>query len=219
MPKLLEVHRYCGLARAVADQLEAADTQLSAHPELEAERGWLSEARARLEPLVRAWSELEDEVLPHPELHSLHPKLFRARREIWSAALFALHEELEAIGGSTSPLIEVVFKDLKLASSKRMKAPAVVTWVGEIEKRLDSSYALRLLGEEERYASAAPLGEALRRSGRSLLVVAAEPEALEPEAASELAERLEAFADRVRVPLAQARALMDAATAPLPSEG
>ncbi len=215
MAKLLDIYRNCSLPAEIAADIDTTNAKIEEHVGHDSERQWLTEARSRIEPFARDWDELKMRALSLPDLAPVRVKEFKRRRGAFADSVTQLHAKLTELAGATSPLGEYLFMEVKVPSLAKSKAPTLMKSWAELEKRLNSSYAIRLLTEEERYQPASPEAEAVRALGRAVQVVAEEPEALDDDAESALMKTLSDFQERARVPVIQARALLDAARAPI----
>ncbi|MEM7675241.1 MAG: hypothetical protein AAF449_04460 [Myxococcota bacterium] len=216
MGKLLDTYRSCSLTASVAAEIDAVAAELEGVEGCSDERRWLSDARARMEPFIQSWPTLEDEVLALPDLAALRAKRFKTRREVFSTAVEHLHEALLEHAGPISPLAEFLFRDIKFHVIGRAKAAALQQVWTDLEKRLNSSYAIRLMTEEKRYEAIAQPAEAVKAAGASLLLYIVEPQPIGVKAQTALVTRLVEFRDRSRIPTRQAQALLEAARAVLP---
>ena len=215
---LAAAYKTCASTVGMMAELDAVAAEIDDKPELADERRWLSDARSRVAPLVEAWDELEPRALVLPDLSTYRAKQFKDRRMALAQAAEALQVALTQEAGGKTPLAEFLFKDVRVPSLKRAQPPALLQLWPEFEKRLDSSYANRLFNEEDRYRSAKAQAEATRAAGRALEGLMDEPEPLDEDEAASVAQAMSDFVARARVPMAQARALLQAARASLAEE-
>ncbi|MEL7368912.1 MAG: hypothetical protein AAFN74_08380 [Myxococcota bacterium] len=204
------------MTASIAAEIESVKADLDGLSDVDDERRWLADARNRLEPFISSWPELEDRVLALPDLAALRMKRFKTRREMFAAAVVHLQDILIEHAGPISPLAEFLFRDIKIPTIARAKPPALQQVWTDLEKRLNSSYGIRLLTEEERYQAATEPAEDVRATGASLQLYISEPEPIDVKTQTMLVTRLVEFRDRSKIPLKQAQALLDAARAPLP---
>ena len=115
-------------------------------------------------------------------------------------------------GGERSPLLEVVFLNVKIPALRKCARAELVRFCSELEQRLTSSYAKRVLGTE-RYRGVNPIVKALGTAMAKWSSVVVEPP-VEGEVADRLREELAAAARSIELPLAQARLLAQAALLP-----
>lgn len=200
-------------ADQLAPRLEAAAAALTQLPELASERGWLAAARERLGAVVvRSHRELLDRALRLPELES-----FRAERGKQLQAEIAdeyerLHGGITFAGGARGPLLDVIFHNLKVPALRKCGRTELERFCTEIERRLATSYSVRILATE-RYLAIAPTLQALRGAfavWRSMFVDPSIDEA----AAAVVRDELANAARAVELPLRQARLLAQAALLP-----
>jgi hypothetical protein len=201
-------------AEQLAPRLEAAATALAQLPGLDEEKAWLAAARARL-GAIRAEShgELLDRALRLPELEGLKGE--RGKR--LQAAIVEQLERLQAAiayaGGARSPLLEVVFQNLKIPALRKSSRPELERFCAELERRLASSYARRMFTGEP-YVAVAPTVKALEAAIATWRSVFIDP-AIDDEAAASLRDELAATGRAVELAVRQARLLAQAALLPV----
>lgn len=119
------------------------------------ERGWLEAGRRRIADAFAQMGDLRTRVLVLPELASFRGEI---TRNLQSEAVDAVDGLLAAITAlnERSPLIEVLFRNVKPSvSMRKAKNADFEAYCVEMEKRLASSYAARMLADES-YAPIAP---------------------------------------------------------------
>ena len=200
-------------AEQLPPRLAAAATALAQLPDLDEEQGWLAAARARLEAAqVAAHGPLLDRALRLPELEGLKGE----RGKLLQAAIADELERLQAgiafAGGVRSPLLDVLFHNFKMPALRKCGRAELEKFCAEIERRLTSSYARRIL-TGERYASVTPVVQALGAAIATWRDVFIEPP-LDDQAAAPLRRELEAAGRTVELALRQARLLAQAALLP-----
>jgi hypothetical protein len=195
---------------ALAPRLEAADKALAQLPELEAERGWISVARQRMP--AGSYGELLDRAVRLPELE----KLKGERGKLMQGAVADEVERLQAAivlaGTERSPLYEVVFGNLKMPALRKCSRTELEKFCSELERRLTSSYAKRVLATE-RYRDVVPRVKALGTAMTRWSSVFVDPPA-EGEIADRIRGELTAAAATIELPMQQARLLAQAALLP-----
>jgi hypothetical protein len=200
-------------AEQLAPRLEAAATALTQLPELEAERGWLAAARERLATTrVPSHGDLLDRALRLPELESMKGE----RGKLLQAAIADEFERLQAAltlaGGPRSPLLEMLLQNLKVPALRKCGVPEAERFCAELERRLASAYARRVLATE-RYV---PVGDSVRAVATAIAKwrsVFIEPP-LADDAATPVREELATAGRHVELALRQARLLAQAALLP-----
>lgn len=202
-------------AEQLAPRLEAAATALAQLPALDEEKGWLATARARLATAhVESHGDLLNRALRLPELESLKGG---ERGKLLQAAIADELERLQAgiafVGGARSPLLDVLFLNLKMPALRKCGRAEVEKFCAEIERRLTSSYARRLLASE-RYAAVAPVVQALGTAVLTWRNVFLEPP-LDDKAAAPVRAELEGAGRTVELLVRQARLLAQAALLPV----
>ncbi|NVB79688.1 MAG: hypothetical protein HOV81_14930 [Kofleriaceae bacterium] len=200
-------------AEQLAPRLEAAANALTQLPELEAERGWLAAARERLATTrVTSYGNLLDRALRLPELESLKGE----RGKLLQAAIADEFERLQAAitlaGGPRSPLLEMLLQNLKVPALRKCGVPEVERFSAELERRLASAYARRVLATD-RYSPVAPNLSAVASAIATWRSVFIEPP-LADDAATGVRDELAAAGRSVELALRQARLLAQAALLP-----
>jgi hypothetical protein len=210
---LVETFELLVEAEQLAPRLEAAATAMAQLPELEAERAWLEAARERLATAsVTSYGDLLDRALCLPELESVKGE----RGKLLQAAIADQVDRLQAAitlaGGARSPLLELVFLNLKVPALRKCGRGEVEKFCAEIQRRLASSYAKRVVkGERWHEVTAAmeALGIAIDK-WRAVFVEAP----LDEQAAAPIHAQLESARRTVELPVRQARLLAQAALLP-----
>ena len=200
-------------ADQLAPRLEAAATALAQLPELEAERGWLAAARERLASAVASsYGDLLDRALRLPELESLKGERGKLLQAAIADEVERLQGAIAAAGTARSPLLEVLFKDLKVPALRKCNRPELERFCAELERRLLTSYSRRILASD-RYrpvvATVKAFGIALAK-WRGVFIEGP----LDDEAAAPLRAELEAAGRTVELAVRQARLLAQAALLP-----
>jgi len=200
-------------AEQLAPRLEAAAKALAQLPGLDEEKTWLAAARARLDAArVDAHGDLLNRAVRLPELASLKAE----RGKLLQAAIADELERLQAgiayVGGPRSPLLEVLFLNLKLPALRKCGRAELERFCAEIERRLTSSYARRLF-KAKPYSEVVP---AVKSFGAAIAtwrsVLGDEP--LDEAAATAVRDELAAAGRAVELSLRQARLLAQAALLP-----
>lgn len=213
MKTLVECFELLVEAEELAPRLAAAATALAQLPGLDDEQVWLATARARLEA-VRAPS--SGDLLARALRLSALASVKAQRGKLLQAAVADHVERLQAAlvlaGGARSPLLDALFLDFKVPALARCSARELERFCVELERRLASSYAQRLLASP-RYQAAVPVVAALTAAialWRQVFVEAP----LDGDAAAPLGDELTAAAQAVELPVRQARLLAHAALLP-----
>lgn len=153
---VLESYDEIAHAEVIAERLGMAIDLLADRPDRTEERAWLEAGRKRITSALAAMGDLMERVLVLPELASLRGDV---TRQLQSAAVDAVDGLLAAITAlnERSPLIEVIFRNVKPSvSARRAKHEDFEAYCVEMEKRLASSYASRMLADES-YQPVAPV--------------------------------------------------------------
>ncbi|HEX7841002.1 MAG TPA: hypothetical protein VF469_26175 [Kofleriaceae bacterium] len=201
-------------AEQLAPRLEAAATALAQLPELDEEKGWLAAARARLGAArVESHRDLLNRALRLPELAGLKGE----RGKLLQSAIADEVERLQAgiaySGGARSPLLDVLFHNLKVPALRKCSRPELERFCAEIERRLASSYARRMFTGKP-YAAVTPTVQALEAEIATWRSAFIEPP-LDGQAAASLRDELAAAGRTVELSLRQARLLAQAALLPV----
>lgn len=212
---LIEAFELLVDAEQLAPRLDAAATALAQLTGLDHEQTWLAAARERLETargVAAARRGLLDRALRLSELESLRGE----RGKLLQAAIADEVERLQAAitvaGGARSPLLEVLFLDLKVPSLRKCPRPELDKFCTDLERRLASAYAKRILASSYYQAVGANV-KAFRTAVATWRNVFVEPP-LEGEAAAALRDELAAAGRAVELPVRQARLLAQAALLP-----
>jgi hypothetical protein len=200
-------------AEQLAPRLEAAAAALAQLPGLEEEKAWLAAARARLGAVrVEAHGDLLNRALRLPELEGQKGE----RGKLLQAAIADEVERLQAgiayVAGARSPLLDVLFLNLKIPALRKCGRAELERFCAEIERRLASSYARRMFRGEP-YAAVMPTVQALGAAIATWRGVFIEPP-LDNQAAAPLRDELAAAARAVELAVRQARLLAQAALLP-----
>jgi hypothetical protein len=194
----------------LAPRLEAAATALEQLPHLEAERGWLAAARERL-PQQRFGS-LLDRALRLPELESLKSEHGKRLQIAVADEVDRLQGAITLAGTARSPLLEVLFHNLKMPPLRKCPRPELDKFCTELERRLASTYTKRVLGTD-RYKPVVAAIEVLANAVATWRSVFMEPPLEEVEAAT-VRDELMAAGQAVELPVRQAKLLAQAALLP-----
>lgn len=200
-------------AEQLAPRLEAAATALAQLPDLEQEKAWLAAARARIATVqVESHRDLLNRALRLPELESLKAE----RGKLLQAAIADEVERLQAgitfAGGARSPLLEVAFHNLKVPALRKCGRAELEKFCAELERRLTSSYAVRMFTVKT-YAALKPTLQALGAAIAMWRSVFIDPP-LDDKAAAPLRDELAAAGRTVELSVRQARLLAQAALLP-----
>ena len=211
---LLEAFELLVQAEQLGPRLEAAQTALAQLPELADEQTWLASARTRLaSAATTGHGALLDRALRLKDLASVKTS---DRGKAMQAAVADEVERLQAAitlaAGARSPLLDTLFLDLKVPALRKCTKAELERFGHEMERRLASSYAQRLLSSD-RYAPVVPVVTSFRKALGLWASVFVEPP-LEGDAADALSDDLLAAARAIELPIRQARLLAQAALLP-----
>ncbi|HEY0195266.1 MAG TPA: hypothetical protein VGC42_29325 [Kofleriaceae bacterium] len=200
-------------AEQLAPRLDAAATALAQLPELGDEARWLDAARTRLGSVrIDALGALLVRGLRLPELEGQKAE----RGKLLQGALADDVEKLQAgiayAGGSRSPLLDVLFHNLKLPVLRKASKAETERLCAELERRLASSYARRMFSGAP-YLDVMPTVHALEASVATWRSVFIDPP-LDGDEAAALRDELAAAGRQVELALRQARLLAQAALLP-----
>ena len=210
---LVECFELLVQAEQLAPRLEAAALALAQLPELEDEKGWLAAARARLGVTAAAsCGDLLDRALRLPELDGLKGERGRLLQSAIADEVERLQAAIAFAGGARSPLLDVLFHNLKVPALRRCSRPELERFCAEIERRLTSSYARRMFTGEP-YVAVTPTVRALEAAIATWRSVFIEPP-LDGQAAATLGDELTAAGRAVELSVRQARLLAQAALLP-----
>lgn len=196
-------------AEHTEDRLAALAAELAGRAGFAEEAAWIEAARRRLAEARGESGALLTRVVRLPELASLRASRGRAMQAAVADAVEGVERSVRAAGGERSPVLEALFRNMKLPLVRRFDRGALERFLDELEKRLSSGYVTRMLADEP-HARALPAVEELGRTIGSYRAIFTAP-ALEDEEAEGLRRELEAVARRVELPLRRARLLAEAA--------
>jgi hypothetical protein len=203
-------------AEQLGPRLEAAATALGQLPGVTDEQAWLAAARARLGALqidAKSHAHLLARALRLPELATVKAD----RGKLLQVAVADEVERLEAaitfVSGGRSPLLDTLFLDLRVPVLRKCTRHELEKFCIEIERRMTSSYARRLLATERYVASVVPTVTALRTAIGMWASVFVDPP-LEGSQADAMRDAVLTACAAIEVPLRQARLLAQAALIP-----
>lgn len=194
----------------LAPRLEAAATAMEQLPHLEAERGWLAAARERL-PRQR-FGDLLDRALRLPELESLKSEHGKRLQSAIADEVERLQGAIALAGTARSPLLEVLFHNLKMPALRKCGRAELDKFCTELERRLASSYTKRVLGTD-RYRPVEASVQALAHTIATWRSVFIDPPLDEVDAAT-VRDELAAAGKAVELAVRQAKLLAQAALLP-----
>lgn len=203
-------------AEHLGPRLEAAATALGQLAGFDDEQAWLAAARARLGTIeldAKAHAHLLARALRLPELAAMKAE----RGKLLQIAVADEVERLEAaitlVSSGRSPLLDTLFLDLKLPVLRKCTRNELEKFCVELERRINSSYAKRLLATERYVSSVVPTVTALRTAIGTWASVFVEPP-LEGGPAEAVREAVLTACHALELPLRQARLLAQAALLP-----
>lgn len=212
----LEAFEVLVQAEQLGPRLEAAAVALSQLRGFAGEKQWLSAARERLASVCGPETRADDGLL----LRALRlPELEGARKERASFlqgslvdALERLYSGIGYVGGSGAPLLDVLFRDTKFSQLRKCNRDALETFCTELEKRLATTYAKRMFATDT-YEPVVPALKELRAQVATWRSIFVAPSLTDSEADA-LRTELQAAAQKLDVPVRQARLLAQAALLP-----
>lgn len=210
---VLEAFDTVALAASLGPRLDAARAELARHAPLAEELRWVDAARARL---AAARGDLGDLPLRALRLEELDAARAEHAKTLQGAAVDAFERLLAGIGfagGPRSPLLEALAPRAKLVVVRKAERGDFERFLTDIEKRLASSYARRMLADET-YTKVEPTVVGLREAFAAWRDALA-AELLEGEEADALRAEVFAASARLDVAVRQARLLALAALTPL----
>jgi hypothetical protein len=200
-------------AEQLGPRLEAASTALAQLPELATEQMWLAAARERL-ATARAAShgDLLVRALRLRELESLKSERGKLLQVAIGDELERLQAAITVAAGPRSPLLEMLLQNLKVPALQKCNTAEANRFCSELERRLASTYARRVLGTERYQATrdaVAAVGTAIA-VWRSVML----GPPLEGDDAARLGNELAEAARPVELAVRQAKLLAQAALLP-----
>jgi hypothetical protein len=197
----------------LAPRLEAAATALAQLAGLADEQAWLAAARARLAAVTALVDgALLDRALRLPELEAQKGERGKLLQAAVADGLERLQAGIAHAGGPRSPLLEILFQNLKLPVIRKAGRAELDRFCAEVERRLASSYARRMFAAEP-YAQVVPTIKALEAAIATWRAVFVDPP-LADAAADALRAELTAAGQGVELAVRQARLLAQAALLP-----
>ena len=210
---LVELFELLVNAEQLPPRLEAAAKALAQLPELDEEKGWLAAARARLDGArVTSYGALLNRALRLPELEGVKGERGKLLQGAIADEVDRLHAAITLAGSSRSPLLDVVFRNLKIPALRKCGNAELERFCAELERRLTSSYAQRMFTGPP-YLTVAPTVRALGVAISTWRGVFIDPP-LDDKAAAPLRAELEAAGRTVERAVRQARLLAQAALLP-----
>jgi len=213
MTKILDAFELVCHTAELLPRLDAAIAELARRPGLAEEKGWLATGRARLAAAREGLGDLPIRALRLPEIGPVRGDRARALQSAAVDALERFYGGIALAGGQRSPLLEVLAGAMKPPVLRKCSRDDFDAFVADFERRAASSYARRMLGQED-YAVVLPALEGFRAAVTTWRTVFTD-EPLAEDTAEALRAELEAVATRLEVPVRQARLLAQAALASL----
>ncbi len=199
-------------AEAFEMRLAAAAHELAKRPGLAQEKAWLSAAHVHVARAREGIGDLLTRVLRLGELESVRGGRGRALQGAVVDAVEHLQVAIARAGGDRSPLLEAIYRNLKLPVMRRCGREEFEKLCAEIEGRLETGYVKRMLADET-YAPVAPALDGLQRAIADWQGIFSSDPLPEAEA-NVLRSELESTAHRLELPCRQARLLAEAALLP-----
>jgi hypothetical protein len=194
-------------------RIDAAVAELARRPGLAEEKAWLAAGRERLARAREGIDDLPTRALRLPEVFPIRGDRARGLQAAAVDMLERVHAGIALAGGQRSPLLEVLAGTMKPPLLRKCSRDDFEAFVADFERRAASSYARRMLAQEE-YAVVHPAIETFRASVATWRLIFSD-EPLDDATADALRAELESVAARLEVPCRQARLLAQAALASL----
>lgn len=210
---LLDAFELVSHSEQLLRRLDAASAELSKKPGLVEEKAWLETACTRLAKAREGLGDLLTRSLRLPELEPIKEDQARVLQNAAVDAVERLHAGIAFAGGNRAPLLEALYGKLKIAVLRRCDREDFEKFCTDFEKRLQTTYARRMFGDES-YAVVLPALEELRASFAVWRGVFSS-ESLPDTELQALRDELDAAAHRLELPARQSRLLAQAALAPL----
>jgi hypothetical protein len=210
---LEDAHQLVSQSAVLLQRLRQALAELASRPGFADEKAWLAAAVERVAEARSRVGTLGDRVMRLPELEALRGDHLDRLQHDAVDAVEKLQAGVTFHGGPRHPLVEAVFGKLKLPLVRRADQPDFQRFAAELEKKLDSAYARRMLAEPALAAVQPAVDEV--RAGFASWRDALSSEALPEAEARALRDELEAVARDLELPCRQARLLAEAALAPV----
>jgi hypothetical protein len=213
MPSLLDAYDTVAHSEVLLLRLTTAFAELSRKQGLKDEKDWLELAITRVTAARDGLGDLLGRVMRLPEMEPAREDHARALQAAAVDAVERLQAGLTFHAGARAPLLEALYGKLKLPLLRRCDREDFERFCVDFEKRLNSGYAKRMLGEP----SLAVLKDALDQVRASFAAWRASftGELLGEQEARALRDELDACARRLELPMRQARLLAEAALVPL----
>jgi hypothetical protein len=207
-----ETFDFIAHTEVLEQRLAAASVELSTRPGLTDEKSWLEAAR---QTVARARNDIGDlltRVLRLPELESMRGEHVRGLQGAAVDATEQLQAAIVAAGGERSPLIETLFRNTKTVLMRKCSREEFEKFYAELEKRIASSYAKRILADPSYEVLATDI-ERMRHAFSEWRNMFTSLSSADTEAQA-LRSELESVARRLELPCRQARLLAEAALLP-----
>lgn len=210
---LLEAYDLVAHAEQLEKRLGAASDELQKRPGLTHEKAWIEIAKTRVTAAREGIGDLPIRALRVPELASMKGEYAKILQGAVVDALERVQGAIVAAGGARAPLLEALTYKLKIPALRKCDRDEFEKFCLDLEKRLASSFARRILADPD-YAVVAPSLEAFHAAIATWRGIFRAPP-LSEEEAEPLREELAGLARRLDVPCRQARLLAQAALIPL----
>jgi len=200
-------------AQQLAPRLEAAAVALAQLPALEEEKQWLAAARARLGGVrAETHGDLLNRALRLPELEGMKGDRAKLIQDGIADRFERLQAGIAYAGGPRSPLLEMLFHNLKVPALRKCGRAELERFCAEFERRLASSYARRMFANEP-YVAVMPTVQSFESEIATWRGVFSD-QPLGDAVAAALRDELAAAGKAVEIALRQARLLAQAALLP-----
>jgi hypothetical protein len=213
-PELLDAFDTVAHSEKLLERLEAAAAELSKKQGLKEEKAWLEVAITRVRTAkAEVGEQLLTRVLRLPELEPMREDHARTLQNAVVDEVEKLHAGITFAAGSRAPLLEALYGRLKIPVLRRCDREDFERFCVDFDKRLNTGYARRMFADPA-YALVLPTLERFHRAVATWRGVF-EATTVEVSEAQALRDELDAAARRLELPCRQARALAEAALAPL----
>lgn len=209
---LLDAFDLVAHAELLELRLAATVGELSKREGLTNENAWLEAARTHVARAREGIGNLSTRVLRVAELEPARAERGRALQGAAMDAAEHVQAAIAAAGGERSPVLEAIFRNLKMPVMRRASRDDFAKFCDEIDKRLGSTYVRRMLADPM-FTDVAPSLQNLRDAFAEwrLVFTSGPPTEAEEQA---LRDELLALANRLELPCRQARLLAEAALLP-----
>ena len=190
-------------ADLIAERIGSAEAELSKKRGLDREKQWLAAAAELLDAARAPGKGVVDGARMLPELTELREELAGSVQNAWVDALEKLLAGITFHVSGRAPIIEALFPHQKFPPLRRVPHEVAAKFQADFEKRARGSYVNRMLSSGD-FAFAAPVLELIRKTWADYDACFSGG-ALSEEEAAPIREALATAAERLELPLRQAR--------------